>query len=173
MKTKYSLLLMPILLLFILISCEEDNDGDRLKYLIDFCGLAPEGWKCEIVENAKDSSKIPRLSPKPLAIVTYNHPERFFSLKDSIRTNPSLILNIHEIKKKESLIQLIENQEMYSWCIPSYYGETDKFFVMTSPCFINGGNYSQEANQTMSDLHLALRDNLKDFNRQLFEEIIE
>lgn len=173
MRTTHSLFVAVTFLLYALMACEQNDHADTLQSFSDFCTIAPAGWECEIMEDTIDSSRTPRMSPKPMAIVTYNHPGRSFILTDTIRTNPSLILNIHDIHEKESLIQLIENQEMYSWCIASYYGETDKFFITTSPCFINGGNFSKEANQSISDLHKALRDNLKDFNRQLFEEIIE
>ena len=55
-----------------------------------------------------------------------------------------------------ALIEFIKSQQLYSWCIPMYYGETKDYFILTSPCFINGGAFTDEANDCISDLHEAL-----------------
>lgn len=39
-------------------------------------------------------------------------------------------------------MKIIEKERSYSWSIPVYFGETDKFVVVTSPAFVNGGGCS-------------------------------
>lgn len=125
--------------------------------LDEFCSVIPTGWECEIIQDTFNANLIPANASTPIAIVKYINLNREFSGIGDTEINPSLILDLYSIKQKEELIQFIKSQQMYSWCIPIYYGETERYFIITSPCFINCGNFTDEANTCIEDLQSALK----------------
>jgi hypothetical protein len=148
-------LFVPIAVLtaFILFSCEKEVKDPDLE---DFCAVAPEGWECELIQDYFSQDDIPQDAGQPVAIIKYVNPERQFTRSESITANPSLILDIYPVGQKNELNDFIRSQRMYSWCIPVYYGETKDYFILTSPCFINGGTFTAEADSCIQDLQEAL-----------------
>ena len=119
--------------------------------------VKPKGWECEIIENNFSINDIPKNADIPSAIVKFTNPNREFTgFTDSI-VNPSLTIDFYAIHKKQELLNFIKSQQIFSWCIPIYYGETNDYFIITSPCFINGGSFTEEANSSISDLHEAIK----------------
>jgi len=152
MKFKY--LLLPLIVILIpFLSCEKDAKNPTLE---DFCNVKPDGWDCEIIQDYFDINDYPKNSDKPVAIIKYKNLNREFVSFADTKLNPSLILDFYSIKQKQELIDFIKSQQMYSWCIPIYYGETKDFFILTSPCFINNGSFTDEADSCISDLHKSL-----------------
>lgn len=147
-------------LVFIIItaSCNDKlEEGTNLK-LDKFCSVAPAGWECTITTSNFDAQKIPYNTETPVAIISYRNPELEFTRYPDNKANPSLIIDIYEIGRKQELLEFIRSQQLFSWCIPIYYGETEDYFIITSPCFINGGSFTDEANSSINDLHEALKD---------------
>lgn len=146
--------ILIISLLIILLSCEKKDNNPNLE---DFCSVIPNGWECKIIQDKFNANDIPRDAITPIAIIKYKNQSREFTGFVDVKITPSLILDLYSIQQKEELIQFIRSQQMYSWCIPMYYGETEKYFIITSPCFINGGSFTEEANSCIEDLHSALK----------------
>jgi len=148
-------LLMIILVTVLLISCEKvESDPD----INEFCSIAPIGWECEIIQENFDENDIPKNAGQPIAIIKYfNSDKKFAYFGTGTEVHPSLTLNLYPIEKKSDLIALIKSQQIFSWCIPIYYGETKKYFIVTSPCFINGGSFTPDANTCIEDLHKAIK----------------
>jgi hypothetical protein len=154
MKTK-SLLLILVMTSIVFLSHAQDkkvSDFDK------FCNIKPDGWECQIIKDNFDINDIPRNAATPLAIVKYNNPNREFDGCGIGETNliPSLILDFYPINRKQELLKLIKSQRYYSHCIPIYYGETEDYFIITSPCFKNNGTFTEEANSMIEDLYKAL-----------------
>jgi hypothetical protein len=141
------------IIIIILFSCDKNINNPSLE---EFCSVAPNGWECELIINSFIQKYIPQNADTPIAIIKYKNPSREFTRFDSTKVNPSLILDLYPILQKEELIDFIKSQQMYSWCIPMYYGETKDYFIITSPCFINSGSFTDEADSCISDLHKAL-----------------
>jgi hypothetical protein len=137
-----------------LFSCDKDGNNPTLE---DFCSVAPTDWECEIIKDNFSRSDIPQNTDNPIAIIKYTNPSREFTRFDGTKVNPPFILDLYSIRQKEELIDFIKSQQMYSWCIPIYYGETKDYFIITSPCFINGASFTDEADSCISDLHAALK----------------
>lgn len=157
MKTKTFLLTLVAGLLMLSVACEKSpQNTEKSDAYTAFCSVVPEGWECQVVLDQFNPDDIPASTGEPLAIIKYTNTNRVFMTGENLEVHPSLILNIHSIKEKENLIQLIRSQQLYSWCIPLYYGETETYFIITSPCFINGGCFSEEANTSIEDLFSAL-----------------
>jgi hypothetical protein len=148
---------IPILVVFMLMifsSCEKSEQHATFE---DFCKVKPDGWECEIIENKFSINDIPKNADIPIAIIKFTNPNsEFTGFSDSI-VYPSLTIDFYSINKKQELLNFIKSQQVFSWCIPIYYGETDDYFIITSPCFINGGSFTEEANSSISDLHEALK----------------
>lgn len=140
-------------LLLTLFSCEKDIVDTKLE---DFCNVKPGGWDCELIQSNFNSNDIPQNVDTPLAIVKYFNASREFEGIGQINVNPSLILNFFPINQKDNLVKLIKSQEIYSSCIPIYFGETKDFFIITSPCFKNSGIFTENANSNIVDLYAAL-----------------
>ena len=152
MKAIFSPLAIVVTAL-ILFACDKDvNDPD----LEEFCAVAPDGWECELIKDNFSQNDIPQDAGDPVAIIKYSNPDREFTRSEDIKLNPSLMLDLYPIRQKDELIEFIRSQQMYSWCIPTYYGETKDYFILTSPCFINGGTFTDEANSCIEDLQQAL-----------------
>jgi hypothetical protein len=150
MKTMFLLFISFI----VLSSCERNDSKGSLD---DFCTVIPKGWECEITTNDFNNEDLPKNASNPLAIVKYKNPAREFLSYPDRSLNPTLTLIIYPIKQKRELIEFIKSQQIYSWCIPTYYGENKDYFVITSPCFINSGSFTDEANSLILDLHKSLK----------------
>ncbi len=147
---RYSLLLSFLLFVF---SCENSFKNPSLN---DFCNLVPKGWTCDIVLSDFNPNDIPKNAPQPIAIIKYINAEKTFQWVGDTKINPSLTLDFYPIEQKKELVEFIKSQLMYSWCIPEYFGETNRYFILTSPCFKNSGVFTDDANKYAEDLHRAL-----------------
>lgn len=152
-----------LLVLLIFLSCEKNEPNPTLE---EFCSIAPDGWQCEIKGDNFDNADIPQNAPEPIAVIKYTNPQKNFTTHLETTDISSLTLDFYPIEQKAMLIGFIKSQQMYSWCIPIYYGETEKYFIVSSPCFINGGSFTEEANSSIEDLHDALKNiiTVKDYN---------
>ena len=152
MKTMICTIIV-IITSIILFSCDNDDKNPSLE---EFCSVAPDGWECVLIRNNFSQGDIPQNAENPVAIIKYKNNTREFIKFENIGVNPSLILDFYPINHKDELIDFIKSQQMYSWCIPIYYGETKDYFIITSPCFINSGIFTEEADSSIKDLHSAL-----------------
>ena len=153
--------------IMLIISCDKENYvTHKSPTFEDFCSIAPNGWECEISTSDFNIYDIPQNADTPIAIIKYLNPNVEFTRYTGTKVNPSLTIIFYDIKFKQDLIDFIKSQQAYSWCIPIYYGETKDYFIITSPCFINGGAFTDEANACIKDLHDALKSiiTINDYN---------
>jgi len=155
-----------IILLLQAVSCEEDQKNPAPE---DFCSVKPDGWDCEIIQSDFNIADYPKNSEIPVAIIKYTNLNREFSRYDDSKTNPSLVLDLYPIEEKDDLEDFINSQRLYSWCIPLYFGETKEYFIMTSPCFINGGSFTEEADSCIADLYKALEGILVSMDQEFIQ----
>jgi len=148
-----NLFLVTFVLLLTLFACEKDIMDTKIE---DFCSVKPDGWDCEIIESNFNSNDIPQNADTPIAIVKYYNSNREFDGIGQRNVNPSLTLNLYPIDQKDDLVNFINSQQIFSWCIPIYFGETIDFFIITSPCFKNSGIFTENANSSIADLYAAL-----------------
>jgi len=152
MRTK-NLMLACFVLLLTLFACNDDIPNTKLE---DFDSIKPDGWECEIIESNFNPTDIPQNTDTPIAIIKYTNTKNEFEYFAETVIHPSLILDIYPIGKKTELLDLIKSQQLFSWCIPIYFGETRDYFIITSPCFTNSGLFTEEANKSIADLYAAL-----------------
>jgi hypothetical protein len=101
---------------------------------------------------------------EPAFRIDFTNPTASFPEWASVETNqpkwrrPSLRLHFHPIAGKPLILKTIEREQMYSWDIPTSYAETRDFIVVTSPAWINEGDYSDDARKLMKPLERALKE---------------
>ena len=148
-----NLFLAMFMLLLTLFACDKDLIDTSIE---DFCNVKPDGWNCEIIESNFNPNEIPQNADTPIVVVKYYNSNREFDGIGQINVNPSLILNLYPIEQKDNLVKFIKSQQIFSWCIPIYFGETRDYFIITSPCFKNRGTFTENANSSIEDLYAAL-----------------
>jgi hypothetical protein len=101
----------------------------------------PSNWSTGVVPGPEDNVGI----DVPGLPITITH-----------SSGTTVVRSLHCSEHLRVLGGAIESQQIYSWCIPIYYGETKDYFILTSPCFINGGNFTEQADSSIVDLQNAL-----------------
>ncbi len=157
----FKFLFLFIFISFSFLSCEK---GEINPTLNDFCNIKPLGWDCEIIQNNFDINDIPQNAKEPVAVIKYRNANRELIHLSGTKFYPSLTLDLYPIEQKQELMDLIKSQQHYSWCIPIYYGETEDYFILTSPCFINAGIFTEQANSSINDLQNALNKIIRKHN---------
>src|SRR4030042_1097776 len=130
-----------------------------VSFLKGIYNTIPEGWEMRLSthEGYMDS---PQGLEEPLFRLDFEDTENSFSIvQDPTNTtiSPNLVLLFYDIKEKEAIMKIIEEQEKYSWDIPLYYDESPLYIAVTSPVYINCGRYEDEAMMYYEPLEEALK----------------
>lgn len=185
MKTKLLLIRMSLLLSIILLNgCIQEaakkQSNEQLGVEILNIGEAvPEGWNYSVTQNfrgevipASGFGKIITQNSeeltvhhglwKPVAIVNFINPNKEIEYYQDVKTdkkyNPSLQLNFYNVTEKQRIMEIIDEEKLYSWCVPVYFAETKKYIIVTSPCYINSGIFTEEAKNYYSPLEKSLKE---------------
>ncbi|NOR48352.1 MAG: hypothetical protein GQ533_09980 [Methanosarcinaceae archaeon] len=128
----------------------------------------PEGWNYTIITQNLEEIERPHGLWEPVAIVNFvdlNKEIKYYpGVKTDKKYNPSLRLYFYNVAEKE-IIDIIDKEKIYSWCVPIYFGETRKYIIVTSPCYINCGIFTEEANNYYSPLEKSLKEHFDKYNR--------
>jgi hypothetical protein len=74
----------------------------------------------------------------------------------SLSDHPNLLICLYADSLRDTIAAIIKKQEVYSWCIPIKYLESARYFIVTSPCYINSGCFSVEAKKLIAPLDSVL-----------------
>jgi len=132
----------------------KENLGDEI---LNIGECIPEGWNCTIMTQNLEEIPRPHGVWKPLAIVNFVNPTVEFETPYG-EFNPSLRLYFYGIAEKQEIMEIIAIESVYSWCTPMYFDETKKYIIVTSPCYINSGVFTEEAKNYYSPLEQSLRE---------------
>ena len=128
--------------------------GDEILKITD--GI-PEGWSyAQITEEGKKGN--PHGLEEPVIRIDFINPDEEFENSDETKYNPSLRLYFYHIVEKQEIMKIIANESMYSWSIPIYFDETERYIIVTSPCYINSGVFTEEAKDYYSTLEKLLKE---------------
>jgi hypothetical protein len=157
MKTKLVITIGLLFVAVILISGCTNKIAKELE--IQNIGEAvPDDWNYMITTQNLEEMPRPHGLWKPAAIVNFSNPNAEFEMTINIYRNPSLLLYFYNIAEKQQINSIIEKESIYSWCIPIKFDETKKYIIVTSPCYMNGGVFTEEANKYYSPLEKSLRE---------------
>lgn len=179
---KFLITLGIILIIAILISgCIQEVIKPRERLgdeILNIGEAVPEGWNYTITQNFigevipdsgygkiiiqnSEEMEIPHGIGKPVAIVNFTNPNKEFEYYPGVKTgkeyNPSLILYFYHIAEKQEIMEIVDEEKIYSWCIPIYFDETKEYIIVTSPCYINSGIFTEEAKSYYSPLEKSLK----------------
>ncbi len=130
----------------------------------------PEGWNCTIITQNLERAERPHGLWEPVAIVNLINPSAEF--KETYgKINPSLRLYFYDIAEKQEIMKIIAKEVVYSWCRPIYFDETQKYVIVTSPCYINSGVFSKELMNYYSPLEKSLKGYFDKFKYGLARDI--
>ncbi len=117
--------------------------------------VLPEGWKLRVIdwEGGMDP---PHGLNEPLFRVDFIDPTHEFENQGGMRY-PSLRLYFYDIQEKDTVLKTIEQEKMFSWDVPAYFDETTQYIIVTSPLYINGGVFTDQAMKLYSPLETALK----------------
>jgi len=140
MKTTLFVLFFFIILGFY--SCEQDSEKVESNPFDLFCNTLPNGWICQVYQDTFDTLPIPegkngRLE-NPIAIIKYTNDSLYCS-----KSKP-LYLQVYDISKKDTLEKIIASSQIYSWCIPMFFGENENYYLITSPCYLYNGCWTDD-----------------------------
>jgi hypothetical protein len=185
MKTKVLIILGSLLVLIVLLSgCIQEVTEKQSKEglgdeILNIGEAVPEGWNYTITQNFigeviptngyskiitqnSEEMVIPHGLKEPAAIVNFINPNEEIEYCPDAKTgkkhNPSLLLYFYNITEKQEIIEIIDHEKFYSWCIPTYFDETKKYIIVTSPCYINSGIFTEEAINYYSPLEKSLKE---------------
>ena len=173
MKTMKFLFCINFILVMVasFVSCEEEKTLE-INNVNDFCKIKPEGWKCSVYEyNLEWNDSLPP-DYFPIATVTMTK-TLDASNPDYGLVYPLFVFNVYEIERKDLLNELCDSLSMYSRHIPIYYGETGKFYLLTTPYQINFGDFSEKSKKYSVEVHRNFKNVLKDYNKSLFDDLIK
>ncbi|MDP3103357.1 MAG: hypothetical protein Q8M95_01970 [Candidatus Methanoperedens sp.] len=148
MNPKFLLITAFSVVVIILLSgCinEEKTKIELGEEILNIGHSIPDGWNHTIITHNLREIERPHGLWEPAAIVDFNlNKETGYSpaVKNDKEQNISLRLYFYNITEKQEIMEIIDQQKMLSWCIPTYFSETGKYIIVTSPCYINRGHYS-------------------------------
>jgi len=123
----------------------------------------PLGWNASIYTENLTGVQKPHGLWVPMAIVNFTNPSASFEATGGVHKHPSLWLYFYNISEKKEILGIIANESIYSWCIPIYFNETSKYIIITSPCYIDDGVFTEEAQAYYLPLEQSLKQYFHEF----------
>ncbi len=122
----------------------------------------PEGWNYTIITQNIEEIERPHGLWEPVAIVNFANLNKEIEydpgVKNDKKYTPSLQLYFYNVTEKQEIMEIIDQEKIYSWCVPIYFDETKKYIIATSPCYINSGIFTEEAKNYYSPLEKSLNE---------------
>ena len=170
MKTKVSLLigLLGIVVIFFSGCTHQNSSVSNLKLgeeITKIGNAVPKGWNYTIITQNLEGLSRPHGLWSPVAIVNFTNPSLDFEVPGGYSQHPSLSLYFYNISEKQEITGTIANESVFSWCIPIYFNETHSYIIVTSPCYINGGVFTDAAQGYYTVLEKSLKDYFYEFTK--------
>jgi beta propeller repeat protein len=135
---------------------DDINKAEKVKYLeekgkTEYSGfiagiqeVLPVGWEMRVIDR-KGAMEPPHGLDEPVFRLDFVDSTHQFSDSGGRTIFPSARLYFYEINQRAAIFEVIEKEKVFSWNVPDYFAMTDEYLVVTSPLFINGGHFTEEA----------------------------
>ena len=169
MNTKSLIIIVPLLAFIVLISgCLQEVTKKQSKEelgdeILNIGEAIPENWDYTIITQNLEVTSRPHGLWKPVAIVNFTNPSVYFEVAGGDYRHLSLWLYFYNISEKQEIMGIIVNESIYSWCVPIYFNETNKYIIVTSPCYINNGVFTDETQSYYTFLGKSLKEYFNEF----------
>jgi hypothetical protein len=70
---------------------------------------------------------------EPLFRADFVNPTATLDTNRGTKVNPTIPLYFYDIADRPKVMEVVRKEMIYSWDIPVYFGETDRYVVVTSP----------------------------------------
>jgi hypothetical protein len=124
--------------------------------------VLPTGWSLTLIDE-KGKMGHPHGLEEPLFRIDFvntniviQEVEKIYGTNRVHELRPNLRLHFHSKVDREHTLAVIKKEQVYSWDIPTIFGETKEFIIVDSPAWYNGGNHGEEANRAMDPLLRSL-----------------
>ena len=128
---------------------------DPEQYLPGLAEQLPGGWTVEF-DLDPNISIIPHGMNMPLFAGYFTDSTRLLDCEATVREYPHLFLYFYSITQKDIIDSIVAEESVFSWCIPVLYGQTDSLYIISTPCYTNGGCFSDRHKEMIAPLHEAL-----------------
>jgi hypothetical protein len=148
---------------------EDINKAETVKYLeenekteyADFVSgikdVLPIGWEMKVIDR-KGAMEPPHGLDEPVFRLDFVDHTHQFSDSGGRTMFPSARLYFYDINQREAVLEVIEKEKVFSWNVPDYFYETDEYIIVTSPLYINSGNFSEEATALYEPFEKVIKD---------------
>jgi hypothetical protein len=184
MKTELFIIIGSLLVLIVLFSgcfqevTKKESKEELGDEILNIGEAVPEGWNYTITQNFigevipasgygkiitqnSEEMSIPHGLGKPAAVVNFTNLNREIEYYPGVETdkkyNPSLRLYFYNITEKKVIMETIDREIIYSWCVPIYFDETKNYIIVTSGCYINCGISTEVAKNYYFPLEKSLK----------------
>ncbi|MDD5702253.1 MAG: hypothetical protein PHU23_09420, partial [Dehalococcoidales bacterium] len=106
--------------------------------------VLPVGWELQVIDQTGIMDP-PHGLNEPIFRIDFVDRTQQFKDSGGRVFNPSLRLYFYDIQEKDAILNVIEAEKIYSWDIPDYFDETSRYIIVTSPLYINGGVFTDQA----------------------------
>lgn len=133
----------------------------------------PSRWQCRVITQEGEKGH-PHGLDEPLMRMDLSSPEESFASIEGARTktlSPLIQLYVYDISDKPHVQKVIQEERLYSWNIPIYFGETEDYIVVTSPAYVNYGVFTEEAKKTIRPMWNVLRKHIPNRGDQTVEQL--
>lgn len=132
----------------------------------------PSGWQCTV--NTQEGEKgHPHGLQEPVMRMDLTSPEQSFLGFREARLSPLIQLYLYDIADKPHVQEVVEKEKVLSLDIPIYFGETEKYIVVTSPAYVNHGIFTDEAKQTIRPMWNVLRKHIENKGDKAVEQLAQ
>ena len=118
--------------------------------------ILPKGWTMNVTSVPGETGH-PHGLNESLFRIDFVDPTHKFEWPYGQESSPSLRLHFYNISEKSRILKIIQAEAIYSWDIPTYFDETAQYIVVSSPSYVNGGCYTDEATSLYKPLDTALK----------------
>jgi hypothetical protein len=126
----------------------------------DLRAKLPAGWDCSVNRGEEVKLLLHGLGLPVFQVVIANNNISFAltpDVPDGPKRSPVIPLYFYPQADKASVMKVIDKEQIYSWNVPVYFGETEDFVVVTSPLYVNGGCFTLEARRALGPAWTVVR----------------
>jgi hypothetical protein len=163
-----------LVFLVLLVGCPSQSKPDRDTFISSIRNDLPAGWKCIVIK--QDGKKgHPHGLEEPLMRIDLSSPGPSFQRTKGAgrELSPLIQLYLYDIADKSHVQEVIKKERLYSWDIPIYFGETEEYFIVTSPLYVNHGVFTEEAKQTIRPIWKVLRQHIGNKGDKTVEQLAQ
>ncbi len=135
----------------------------------------PPGWQCTVITQ-KGEKGYPHGLQEPGIRMDFASSGQSFQNANgtqSEKLSPLIQLYLYDITDKSIVLEVIEKEGLYSWDIPIYFGETEKYIVVTSPAYVNHGVFTEEARQSIRPMWNVLRKYIENKGDKAVDQLVQ